>query len=83
MGISVEAFILKTLRQFKKNSLLDKEHVTINFDRTKVNTVNFTNINAEWKHLSSTVDTISDFYKIKGVFKKIKNPLSAKMAVPV
>lgn len=78
LGISVEAFILKTLRQFKKNSLLDKEHVTINFDRTKVNTVNFTNINAEWKHLSSTVDTISDFYKIKDVFKKIKNPLSAK-----
>ena len=30
-GISVEAFKLKTLRNFKKNSKIDKEHVTINF----------------------------------------------------
>lgn len=77
-GISVEAFRLKTLRKFKKNSKLDKEHVTINFERTKKNTVIFKKKKKQWKKLSTSIDTLDDFYKVKKVFNGIKNPSSIK-----
>jgi len=77
-GISVEAFRLKTLRRFKKNSNLDKEHVTVNFDRIKENTVLFEKKKKQWKNLSTSIDTLDDFYKVKKVFNGIKNPSSIK-----
>ncbi len=77
-GISVEAFKLKTLRNFKKNTKIDKEHVTINFDRIEKNTFTFSNNEKKWKNLNTTLDTLSDFYKLKKVFKNINNPYEIK-----
>jgi len=77
-GISVEAFKLKTLRNFKKNSKIDKEHVTINFDRIEKNTFIFKEIEKKWKNLNTTLDTLNDFQKLKKVFKNVKNPSQIK-----
>jgi len=77
-GISVEAFKLKTLRNFKKNSKIDKEHVTINFDRIEKNTFIFKKIEKKWKNLNTTLDTLNDFQKLKKVFKNVKNPSQIK-----
>lgn len=78
IGISAEAFKLKKLRKFKKNSHLDKEHVTINFERNKINTVEFDYIDSCWKNLNCTLDKLSDFYKIKTTLESVKQPIKKR-----
>jgi spore coat polysaccharide biosynthesis protein SpsF len=75
-GLSVEIFKLKILRNLKKNSWLDKEHVTINFPKRHNVFNNNLNINFNKKNHKCSVDTIEDYFLIKNFFEKCVNSIN-------
>lgn len=72
-GLSVEIFKLKILRNLKKNSWQDKEHVTINFPKRNNVFTNNLNINFNKKNHKCSIDTIEDYFLIKNFFEKYIN----------
>ena len=73
-GISVEAFRFSQLKQKKNNTPKDKEHVTYSFDKTKENSLKSLKENYKWKKLKCSIDHLENYYDVRKVFQKAKNP---------
>ena len=73
-GISVEAFRFSQLKQKKNNTPKDMEHVTYSFDKTKENSLKSLKENYKWKKLKCSIDHMENYYDVRKVFQKAKNP---------
>lgn len=76
-GISVEVFYLNLLRQKKKISNFDKEHVTSNFLKTHSNKFSYKH-HIDLSHLRCTLDDLDDYLKILSLFKNNNNLIKLK-----
>jgi spore coat polysaccharide biosynthesis protein SpsF len=73
-GISVELFNCKTLKKWKANNSLEKEHVTTKIIDKEKNQGYFVIKNSNnFYNLRCTLDNIEDYFVIKTVFEKAKN----------
>ena len=73
-GISVEAFRFSQLKKKKNNTPKDMEHVTYSFDKTKENSLKSLKENYKWKKLKCSIDHLENYYDVRKVFQKAKNP---------
>ncbi len=75
-GISAEAFKFSQLKLKKNNTPKDTEHVTYSFKRNKQNSIQLLKQNDKWKKLNCSIDYLENYYDVRNVFQKIKNPLT-------
>ena len=50
------------------------DHVTYSFDKTKENSLKSLKENYKWKNLKCSIDHLENYYDVRKVFQKAKNP---------